>query len=66
MSLQQQIMMKIGLSEHHFAKYQHQLGPFLQEQMMIQGTGSVSGKELSLDEVKKAINLQIDYMQNHG
>jgi hypothetical protein len=34
--------------------------------MMIQGAGSVSGKELSLDEVKKAINLQIDYMQKHG
>lgn len=51
--------MKFGLSEQHFAKYQHQLGPFLQEQMMSQGVGSVSGKELSLDEVKKAINLQI-------
>ncbi len=30
MSLQQQIMMKIGLNEQHFAQYQHQLGPFLQ------------------------------------
>lgn len=40
MSLQQQIMMKIGITEQHFAKYQHQLGPFLQEQMMTQGVGA--------------------------
>lgn len=66
MSLQQQIMMQIGISEHHFAKYQHQLGPFLQEQMMSQGLGSSSGKDLTLDEVKKALNLQIEYMEAHG
>lgn len=34
--------------------------------MMTQGTGSSSGKELSLDDIKKAINLQIEYMENHG
>lgn len=66
MQLQQQIMMKIGIQEHHFVQYQNQLGSFLQEQMMNQGIGSTSGKELSIDEVKKAINLQIDYMVAHG
>lgn len=30
MNLQQQIMMKIGITEQHFARYQHQLGAFLQ------------------------------------
>lgn len=37
-------MAKLGVNEHIFAKYQHQLGPFLQEQMMSQGIGNSSGK----------------------
>jgi hypothetical protein len=44
MSLQQSIMMKIGVTEQTFVKYQHQLGPFMQEQMMSQGVGSNSNK----------------------
>jgi len=34
--------------------------------MMSQGIGSSTGKELTIDEVKRAINLQIDYMAAHG
>lgn len=28
--IQQQIMAKIGISEQHFAQYQHRLAPFIQ------------------------------------
>jgi hypothetical protein len=34
--------------------------------MMSQGMGSQSDKELTLGDVKKAINLQIEYMETHG
>lgn len=30
MVLQQEVLTKIGINETHFAKYQRQLGPFLQ------------------------------------
>ena len=37
-------MMKIGVTEQTFVRYQNQLGPFMQEQMMSQGIGSTSNK----------------------
>lgn len=52
-------MTKLGINQQIFAKYQHQLGPFLQQQMMSQGMGSEKAKQLSILDVKKAVNLQV-------
>jgi len=46
-----------------FQKYAAQLGPFLQQQMMEQGIGLSSNKELDVNDVRKAINLQVEYIR---
>jgi hypothetical protein len=61
-------MQKIGISEKDFAKYQNELGMFLQEQMMnmMQPKTSTTSKKLTLDEVKKAVKMQTAYLGQNG
>ena len=63
MNLQQEILRDLGLDERVFQKYQGELGLFMQ-QLMMGGAGSTEGvKDMSLEEVKYAIRLQINYIQ---
>ena len=66
MNLQQEILRDLGLDERVFQKYQGELGLFMQ-QLMMGGAGSTEGvKDMSLEEVKYAIRLQINYIQQKG
>ena len=66
MNLQQEILRDLGLDERVFQKYQSDLGIFMQ-QLMSGGMGNVDGvKDMSLEEVKYAIRLQIEYIQQKG
>ena len=63
MNLQQEILRDLGLDERVFQKYQSELGLFMQ-QLMMGGVGGTQGvKDMSLEEVKYAIRLQINYIQ---
>lgn len=55
---QQKLMTMIGINQSMMAKYAAQLGPFMQE--------LVFDTNISLDEVKKSIDLKTEYLENHG
>ncbi len=60
-------MKQVGVSERDFAQYQNELGAYLQEQMMTLMQPKVTtNKKLSLDEVKKAVQMQTDYLKENG
>lgn len=56
---QTDILKELGIGENSFIKYQAQLGPFMQELMMKQGQPAGDAKQLSLEEVKYALRLQV-------
>ena len=51
-------MAAIGINQTTIAKFGPQLGPFMQE--------LVFDSDISIEEVKKSINLKTEYLQNHG
>lgn len=59
-----EIMQKLGVNQNIFMKYQAQLGMFMQQLMMQSQVGDI--KPMSLQEVKFAIRLQIDFLRTHG
>lgn len=66
-SLQQEIFQELGINEGIFARYQHELGAFMQQLMMEGQTGATAGiKDMSLEEVKYAVRLQSNFIQSEG
>ncbi len=62
-TLQQAIMIDIGATPELFAPYQYELTEFVHEQQMKRSLGN---KDVSLGEVKAAINTQVDFLKEHG
>lgn len=55
---QQNLMASIGINQAVIAKYAAELGPFMQE--------LVFDSSISLEEVKKSIEIKIEYLETHG
>jgi hypothetical protein len=51
-------MASIGINQAVIAKYAAELGPFMQE--------LVFDSSISLEEVKKSIEIKIEYLETHG
>ena len=64
LTLQQEILTKVGISEMHIMKHQFELAGFMQE-LMSGGMSAISPGEqkMTLEEVKNCIQIQIEYLK---
>jgi len=62
-TLQQAIMSDIGLTPQMIAPYQSQLSQFMYEQQVSRALGNT---EITLGDVKNAINTQLNFMREQG
>ena len=61
LTLQQEILMKVGITEMHILRHRMELAGFMQE-LMSGGMNSInlSDQKMTLEEVKKCIQVQIE------
>ena len=55
---QSQLMAKIGVNQAKIAQYSAQLGPMMQEMIF--------DSSITLEDVKKNLNMKTEYLQIHG
>ena len=65
-TLQQDILGKVGIGEAHFMKYQMELGAFMNELMMNGMQAPPAEKPMSLGDVKNCLRMQIEYLKKNG
>ena len=67
LTLQQEILAKVGITEMHIMKYRGELGPFMQE-LMMSGMNPMADNEesMALEEVRNCIQMQINYLKVEG
>ena len=64
LTLQQEILTKVGITEMHIMKHQMELAGFMQE-LMSGGMNAINpgDQKMTLEEVKNCIQVQIEYLK---